>query len=113
MKQVNRIRNRNFSMRLNEEEDALLDARSDEFNMSRAEYLRTVILFASVNEHSIFHHNFAKKLCSRLNTIGNQINQIAYEVNSRRGVIEWDVQRLKTEYENLWMLYGTIIESWN
>ena len=68
-------------MRLHEYEDALLEAKKDEANMTKSDYLRNVILFAPAGERARYSSDFAVEICQRLNEIGNRINEIAHAVN--------------------------------
>ena len=83
----NRMRKHYFSMRLHEYEDALLEAKKDEANMTKSDYLRNVILFAPAGERARYSSDFAVEICQRLNEIGNRINEIAHAVNGRREVV--------------------------
>ena len=55
----NRMRKHYFSMRLHEYEDALLEAKKDEANMTKSDYLRNVILFAPAGERARYSSDFA------------------------------------------------------
>ncbi|MDL2233511.1 hypothetical protein LJC63_08030 [Ruminococcaceae bacterium OttesenSCG-928-L11] len=104
-----RIRQCNFSMRLREEQDALLNARKDEYGMTISEYLRTLILFASAFERPRSTSEFAAELYRELNCIGNCINDTAHAVNGRRKVIPTDLESLEKDVITLFSVYDRFI----
>lgn len=105
----NRIRKCNFSMRVQEIEDILLDLRKDEAGMTKAEYLRNIILFAPARERSIFADSFVKELYEELNIVGQNLNVIAHAVNCRGMVIRGDIHMLEQEYTNLYAVYDKFV----
>lgn len=109
MGEINRMRNCNFSMRLREHEDALLDAKKDEFGMSKSEYLRNIILFAAAGERPRYSSEFAHLMFQELNNIGNSVNEIAHAVNSRRAVIPADLQAMTDHYMKLFTVYDKFV----
>lgn len=109
MRTANRIRKSNFSMRLHEYEGALLEAKKDEANMTKSDYLRNLILFAPAGECARYSSDFAGKICQKLNEIGNRINEIAYAVNGRRKVTSMDLEMLIEEYTELLAAYDAFV----
>lgn len=109
MRTDNRIRKCNFSMRLNEYEDALLEAKKDEANMTKSDYLRCMILFAPAGERVQYSSDFAGEICKNINEIGNRINEIAHAVNNRREVTSIDIEKLIEEYIELFALYDMFV----
>lgn len=109
MKAKNRIRNHNFSMRLREYEDALLDAKKDEAGMTKSEYLRNIILFAAAGERPKFPSALAEEIYQSLNGIGNSINETAHAVNSRRNVLPSDIKLLMNGYVHLLEVYDEFV----
>ena len=105
----NRIRKHYFSMRLHENEDALLEAKKDEANMTKSDYLRNVTLFAPAGERAHYFADFAEKICQKLNEIGNRINEIAHAVNGRRQVTSMDIEMLIEEYTELLAVYDEFV----
>lgn len=101
----NRMRKHYFSMRLHEYEDALLEAKKDEANMTKSDYLRNVILFAPAGERAHYSSDFAVELCQRLNEIGNRINELTHAVNGSRKVTSMDTEMLVEEYTELLAVY--------
>ena len=105
----NRMRKHYFSMRLHEYEDALLEAKKDEANMTKSDYLRNVRLFAPAGERARYSSDFAVEICQRLNEIGNRINEIAHAVNGRREVVTMDIEMLIVEYTELLAVYDAFV----
>jgi hypothetical protein len=92
-------------MRIHEQEEAILDAKKDEFNMTKSEYLRNLILFAPAGERIKFSSDYASNMIKKINCIGRRINEIAHTVNSRRTIVPVDIDKLRLEYEELLVLY--------
>lgn len=109
MRRDNRLRKYNFSMRLHEYEDVLLEAKKDEANMTKSDYLRNMILFAPAGERARYTSNFVGEICQKLNKVGSRINEIARAVNGRREVISMDINMLIEEYMELLAVYDTFV----
>jgi len=107
--QKNRIRICNFSMRLSELDAAMLDAKIDEYGMTRSEYLRDLILFAPTCERPRYFGNYIESMLSDINRIGEQINEVAHTVNSRRVVTDGDFVALTEQFTELLTVYDTYI----
>ena len=91
----NRFRTVNFSMRIRESDELILDYKKFDANMSRSEYLRTLILFAPAREFAHYRPEFAEDFYQKLHAIGNQINEIAHTVNSRKSVRKDDLREMQ------------------
>ena len=102
----NRYRTVNFSMRIRESDEVVLDCSKFDVNMSRSEYLRTLILFASAQEIAHYRPEFAEDFYQKLHAIGNRINEIAHAVNSRRSVRKDDLR----EMQNLIMEFHDVYD---
>lgn len=109
MRIENRMRKHTFCMRIHEEEEAILDAKKDEFNMTKSEYLRNLILFAPAGERIKFSSDYVINKINKINCIGRRINEIAHAVNSRRKIVPADISRLRKEYGELLALYEMCI----
>jgi len=107
--QKNRIRTCNFSMRLSELDAAVLDAKKDEYNMSRSEYLRNLILFAPTCERPRYSSDYVDALVRDIDRVGRQLNEVAHNVNSRKTITEADVKILTEQFIELLAVYDTYI----
>lgn len=101
MGEESRKRKRYFKVHLLDEELAILDAKADEAEMSKSEYIRNVILFGAAHRRTVFSKEDTKELIYEINRIGNNLNQIAYRANSNRTIDERDFQNLYDNYVDL------------
>ena len=99
------MRKRTFCMRIHEKEAAILDAKRDEFDMTKSEYLRNLILFAPAGERTKISSDYVTNMINKINCIGRRINEIAHAVNSRRTIVPADIDKLRLEYGELLVLY--------
>lgn len=106
---ANRSRTVNFSMRVREEDEVLLDAKKDDFSMSRSEYLRNLILFAPAKERAYYSCEFAENLYKRLHMIGNALNEIAHTVNGRHDVRKEELEEMKCYLFELLAVYDEFV----
>lgn len=104
-----RFRTVNFSMRIRESDEVVLDCNKFDANMSRSEYLRTLILFASAHEMAHYRPEFAENFYQKLHAIGNRINEIAHTVNSRRSVRKADLRELQNMIVGLYDVYDEFV----
>lgn len=104
-----RMRNCNFSMRLREHEEALLDVKKDEVGMTKSDYIRNAILFAPAGERPRYTSDYAQKMRQEINEIGNSVNEIAHMVNGRRIVLAVDLNALTEEYAKLLAVYDKFV----
>ena len=109
MSAPNRRRTRQFSVYLLEEEMAILEAKIDEAEMTKSEYIRNMILFGAAHERTIFSKADAQRIIYELNRIGNNLNQIAYQANRRLGVDEQDFLSLYDNYMQLLSSYDNFV----
>jgi hypothetical protein len=87
----NRIRTEKYLLTLLPEEKALLEKNAFELHLSKADYLRKIILYGSiVGQHPVIDKATGEKLLYEVNRIGNNINQIAYNTNARRYASDLD-----------------------
>lgn len=101
MGNVNRKRNRKLNIFLLDEELELLNAKADELEMSKSEYIRNIILFGTAYKRSIFSKEETKEFIYEINRIGNNLNQIAYRANANKTIDEIDFQNLYDNYVEL------------
>ena len=120
MAEKDRIRTEQFRFTLLPEESAMLTKNAFEHGLSKADYLRKMILLDSVLENFwTMDKEQGKELLYELNRIGNNINQIAYNTNSQRYASGKDWQELEKSYYELLSVLGKIpflqkgeIEEW-
>lgn len=101
MGNINRKRNRKLNIFLLDEEWELLNAKADELEMSKSEYIRNIILFGTAYKRSIFSKEETKEFIYEINRIGNNLNQIAYRANANKTIDEIDFQNLYDNYVEL------------
>jgi len=104
-----RKRNRCFNVRLLEEELAILEAKADEAQMTKSEYIRNMILFGAAHERTNFSKKETKAMLYELNRIGNNINQIAYATNVTCVISEDDFVYLRFNFIDLLGQYEKLI----
>ena len=109
MGEKHRKRQRYFKVHLLEEELAILDAKADEAEMNKSEYIRNMIMFGAAHERTIFSKKDSEALIYELNRIGNNINQIAYRANANRIIDERDFQSMYDNYMELLSAYDKFI----
>lgn len=109
MKIPNRLRDCSFSMRMREHEVALLEAKKDEADMTKSEYLRNIILFAPACERPRFSSDFAEEMRKKMNAIGGVVNEIARATNGRQKITPTDMNVLKDEFIRLFTLYDEFV----
>jgi len=83
---ANRIRSRQFIVRLLEEEYLLLEAKADEAQLSKSEFIRNMILYGSARPKTNFTREEARELVTAINRVGNNINQLTLVANSTKNV---------------------------
>lgn len=109
MAEKDRIRTTQFKFTLLEEEKALLDKNASEFGLSRADYLRKIILYGgmTIRPYALKEED-NRKLIYELNKIGNNINQIAYNTNVKSHTSNAEMQSLKKYYFQLLKMIGEL-----
>lgn len=107
---VNRSRDIKWGLWLNDTELETLNAKSQELGMSKSEYIRNIIMFGSTREITNFSKEDTRKIIYELNRIGNNINQIAYRVNSSKEVNDQDIVQIQDEMGKIIDLYFDMVE---
>ena len=102
---LGRQRTRNFGMRIRCYEDAVLDAKKSEANMTRSGYIRSLILTASPDQRPRYTSELVDELYRELNRIGNVLNDVAHTTNKHRRLFSSDLQMLVDEFACLLALY--------
>lgn len=105
MSNDSRLRQVRFEVKLLPEEMEIFQDKADKAGMKRADYFRDFILFGNPIVIDKMRGIDAEKVAYELNRIGNNINQIAYQANSKCEVSKNDFYRLKEEYDKLLELY--------
>lgn len=109
MAEKDRIRTEKYLLTLLPEEKAMLEKNSYELGLSKADYLRNVIMYGKfIGRHFVMDKEQGKQLIFEINRIGNNINQIAYRTNAKMyaGNSEW--QELRENYFELLSLLGKL-----
>lgn len=96
-----RKRNRQFTIFLLDEELEILNAKADEAEMSKSEYMRNMILFGAAHKRSLMSEETERALVYEVNKIGTNLNQIAARANSSRIVDDRDFDNLYHNYLEL------------
>lgn len=105
MGEEHRRRKRRVEFRIFEEELRILEDQCERFSMSKSEFLRNCILFGGVYRPERLEKDEIKKLIYELNRIGNNINQIAYNTNSKKSTDREDMLALTHEFNEFRALY--------
>lgn len=100
-KEKYRLRQRQYLLRLYEEEYELFEKKAASYGMSKTEYLRTLITFGEMRQRSKLTDEQFHTLIVELNHIGVNINQIAYMANATRSVTRDMVLELKLQMQKL------------
>lgn len=101
-----RVRTEKYLLTLLPEESAMLTKNAYEYGMSKAEYLRKLILAESLSgKQWHMDRELAKELICEVNRIGNNVNQIAYNTNVKRFASNPDWEELRTDYFKLITLF--------
>ena len=107
----NRIRTEQYLLTLLPEEKALLEKNAFELHLSKADYLRKIILYGSiVGQHPVIDKATGEKLLYEVNRIGNNINQIAYNTNAKKYATDIDWREIKNEVFLILELLGGLID---
>lgn len=97
----NRPKERIISVRLLPEEAEILNTKAKEANMSKARFLKNVILKGRAYERTNFTQEDVGKLQYEIDKIGNNINQISYRVSGSSNIDEIEFLKLKDNYMQL------------
>lgn len=104
-----RIRTDRYLLTLLPEESAMLQKNAFELGLSRADYLRKLIMYGNVvGRFFTMDKEQGKQLLYEINRIGNNINQIAYNTNAKMYAGNSDWQELRNNYFELLALLGKI-----
>ncbi|BAL01884.1 hypothetical protein OBV_p-00290 (plasmid) [Oscillibacter valericigenes Sjm18-20] len=101
MEEKNRKRKRKLNVYLLDEELAILEAKADEAELTKSDYIRNMILFGAAHERTVFSKSIGEKIEYELNRIGNNINQVAVRANSNKTIDERDFLSLYDNYMEL------------
>ena len=107
----NRIRTEKYLLTLLPEEKALLEKNAFELHLSKADYLRKIILYGSiVGQQPVIDKATGEKLLYEVNRIGNNINQIAYNTNAKRYATGIDWREIKNNAFDILVLLGALVD---
>ena len=111
MANKDRIRTEKYLLTLLPEEKALLEKNSFELGLSKADYLRKIILYGSiVGQHPVIDKETSEKLLYEINRIGNNINQIAYNTNAKKYASGADWREIKKDAFDILELVGALVD---
>lgn len=119
MAEKDRYRTRQIHIRLDEEEYAILQAKSAEAEMTASDAIRWLIKLGRIYPRQLDDntqklvdelHDFYKKIIYEINKIGNNINQIAWNTN---GKYQTEKYELKMAYEEVMRLQNLLNEDLN
>lgn len=96
-----RLRNYSYPLRLLDEELEILEIKAHEAGLSKADFLRNMILYGAAHKRTLLTEEYAEKIRYELNRIGNNINQIAYWANTLKGVDREMIDALVNDYNDL------------
>lgn len=97
-KEDGRKRKKQFLLCLSEYEMMMLEQKAYEFNITKTECLRQMILFGGVQKSKPpIDENIILKLIKEINPIGNRINQIARRTNTVFNTSLEDLEMAKEE----------------
>ena len=95
----NRERTHQFTLRLSEDENRILEAKMKLNNdPSKSYVLRKLIVESDLYE--IDYREF-RDIATQLAKIGNNINQIAKRANETRSIYQTDIDELKKEFKEI------------
>lgn len=105
---VNRIRNKQVSFRLSEEEYLKLEEKVKIVNLSIPQFCKKVSLSKKIKQPNI-DKDGALKIASELRRIGVNINQVSKHVNINSNVSEEQIKTLEKELGQIWQLFNSEI----
>ena len=110
MAEKDRIRAEQFKFTLLPEERAMLEKNAFELGLSKADYLRKLILYGEViGQHPVIDKEQGRELLYEVNRIGNNINQIAYRTNAQKFTTDNDWREVRNECMEILLLLGRLI----
>jgi len=89
----------------------LLNAKCDDFEMNRSEYIRNIILFAPNCERTIISASTTDTIFFELNKCGKRINEIIHMINLLKRVDRRDILELIECFVDLFPLNENIFEA--
>lgn len=95
MAEKDRLRNKQIRIWVSENEYKLAAKKAADGNMNMSEFVREMIVYGTVILYSPFD---MKSVCSAINKIGANINQIACRVNEFSTISNSDFDDLKKSY---------------
>lgn len=104
-----RKRKRKLNVYLLDEELEILNAKADEAEMTKSDYIRNVILFGAAHRMSMFSKETEREIIFNLGKIGTNLNQIAARANSSKIVDARDFDNLYQNYIELLAVYDKFI----
>ncbi len=93
-----RYRNKEIFIRVSPEEYDTIKEKAQLSNKNLSEYLREIAVTGVIINYEPFK---IKEVCAEINRVGNNINQVTKMAHERGGVIDEDVEELRSQYENL------------
>lgn len=109
MAEKDRIRTDRYTLTMLPEESAMLEKNAFELGLSKADYLRRLIMYGGiVGRFFTMDKEQGKQLLYEINRIGNNINQIAYNTNAKMYAGNSDWQELRNNYFKLLAVLGKI-----
>ena len=109
MAESDRIRTKKFSVYLLPEEDAMLQKNSEEYGLSKSDYVRKLILYGGITGRQwMMDKEEGKKLLYEINKIGNNLNQIAYRTNVQMAATYSDLMQVIENYREFLRLVGKL-----
>ena len=111
MAENQRLRTNKVQSWLLDEEKAMLEKSAFELGLSQADFLRTLIMAGSVSgQHPVLDKEQGAKLLYEVNKIGQNINQIAYNTNSKSFATINDWKQVKKECMEILGLLGELVD---
>lgn len=106
-----RIRTEKYLLTLLPEENAMLEKSAFELGLSKADFLRSLIMAGSViGQHPVLDKEQGAKLLYEVNKIGQNINQIAFNTNSKSFASSNDWKEVKKECLEILSLLGDLVD---
>lgn len=111
MAENQRLRTNKVQIWLLDEEKAMLEKSAFELGLSQADFLRALIMAGSVSgQHPVLDKEQGAKLLYEVNKIGQNINQIAFNTNSKSFASSNDWKEVKKECLEILSLLGDLVD---
>lgn len=101
-------------VKFTEKEWEHISKKADENGMKVGTYIQTMAVQGNIVRFNIDDNKVSQQLLeihTDLNRIGNNINQVAYKVNSTNKVYQADINVMKNQFEQLRRKYDVLIEN--